>query len=62
MGGHVHTEGMASPTSVAGEVTGVDLCKDQGPDGRVIPTGSVHSSAKCLICRTGVQGWLRVYT
>ena len=64
MGGHRHCEGPASPTSVAGEINGDDLCREQ-PDGsgRIAPIPSIAPlPAKCLICRSGVQGWLRVYT
>jgi hypothetical protein len=41
---------------------GSGLKGEKGEDGRIQLSCNEEGGARCLICRTGVSGWLRVYT
>jgi len=41
---------------------GPGLKGKKGEDGRIQLSCNEDEGARCLICRSGVSGWLRVYT
>jgi hypothetical protein len=47
-----------------GPETNLGMTGQKGDDGRIELTGCEEegSGGKCLVCRAGVSGWLRVYT
>ena len=56
---------LSSARNYGGAERGAGPDREVGDDGRVMPDAQkdvVTSGARCLICRAGVAGWLRVYT